>query len=214
MQRLIIIPFGPPGVGKGTQAKLLAQNLNIPHISSGDLFRAHIQNKTPLGLQVKELLDAGKLVGDEIVIKMIEERLGQSDCEKGFILDGVPRTKEQAEMLQALWKEGDNLHFVELELSDEEAIKRICGRLICKACGASYHEEFHPPKVLGVCDACGSPLSKRDDDAESVVRERLAIYRKQTGPITAYYGDRMEKIDGGTSIEEVQQAFLKLIGEG
>ena len=174
-----LILLGPPGAGKGTQAEILNKKLNIPTISTGNILRAAVKNGTPVGLQAKAYMDAGKLVPDEVIIGVISERLAEADCQNGFILDGVPRTIPQAEALEKVGITFDAV--VSLEISDEEIVERMGGRRVCASCGAPFHVKNLPPKVEGVCDACGGKLEARADDKPEVVRDRLKVYHKETG---------------------------------
>ncbi|GAA1173968.1 adenylate kinase [Streptomyces hebeiensis] len=185
-----IVLVGPPGAGKGTQAAYLAKNLSIPHISTGDLFRANISQGTPLGKQAKAYMDAGNLVPDEVTIAMAQDRMAQPDAENGFLLDGFPRNVSQAEALdRALADDGVHLDAVlDLEVPEDEVVKRIAGRRICRKNSAHvFHESYSPPKEPGVCDACGGELYQRDDDSEATVRTRLEVYHTQTEPIIDHY---------------------------
>lgn len=184
-----IILLGPPGAGKGTQAKKLAEDLSIPQISTGDMLRAAVKNGTELGLKAKSFMDAGGLVPDEVVIGIVKERLAQPDCEKGFILDGFPRTIPQAQALDRVAGElGKEIRFVlSLEVDPEELMERLCGRRTCPGCGAMYHVKFNVPKQAGKCDKCGAALIQRDDDIEDTIRKRLDNYNKSTAPLLDYY---------------------------
>ena len=185
-----IVLVGPPGAGKGTQAAYLAKNLSIPHISTGDLFRAHISNGTELGRKAKAYMDAGDLVPDEITIAMAKERMSQPDAEGGFLLDGFPRNVAQAEALDEMLKdEGMKLDAVlDLEVPEDEVVKRIAGRRVCRKDSSHvFHVTYTPPKTEGVCDICGGELYQRDDDSEETVRTRLEVYHTQTEPIIDYY---------------------------
>ena len=173
-----LVFLGPPGAGKGTIAKVAKEALGVPHISTGDLFRANIKNETELGKRVREILASGGLVPDEITIKMVENRLSESDCEKGYILDGFPRTIPQAEALSKI------INFV---LSEEEIIKRLSGRRMCPSTGRTYHILFNPPKVEGIDDETGEPLIQRDDDKPEAIRHRLELYNEATAPLIDYY---------------------------
>ncbi|MGA1794146.1 MAG: adenylate kinase [Thermoplasmatota archaeon] len=203
--------FGPPGAGKGTQAKYIVDRFRIPQISTGDLLRSHVRDGTPLGKMAKEYMDKGALVPNEVVIDMMKERLSGDDCSGGFILDGFPRAISQAEALS---------EFVDLEavvniVVDEGAlIRRITGRRMCK-CGATYHLDFAPPKQDGICDQCGGPLYQRDDDSEETVKKRLEVYRSQTEPLVDYYGGRgvLMNVDGNRPIDEISSDILELLSK-
>lgn len=183
MNRIILL--GPPGAGKGTQANLLVEQLGIPKISTGDMFRQAIADKTPLGQQVEEIMRTGELVSDEIVVAMVKERLSQSDCNDGFLLDGFPRTLAQAEALDEAGVSIDVV--ITLEVPNEEIVDRISGRRVHPGSGRVYHATFHPPKTEGVDDVTGEPLIQRKDDEEDTVRERLRIYDERTAPMVEYY---------------------------
>jgi adenylate kinase len=212
--RLVI--FGPPGAGKGTQAKLLSERLGVPHIATGDMLREAVKAGTRLGGLAKKYMDEGRLVPDEVVIGMVEERLRHPDCSKGFILDGFPRTIEQAEALdRELEKLGLKLDAVlNLEVGDEEVVKRIALRRTCRSCGAVFHLIFNPPRREGVCDRCGGELYQRDDDREEVVRNRLKVYRQQTKPLLEFYRRRglLRDVNGERSIEDVFKEILAALG--
>ncbi len=211
-----IIMLGPPGAGKGTQAKMLVERLGIPQISTGDMLRAAVKEGTELGKKAKEYMDAGKLVPDEVVIGIVKERLAQPDCEKGFILDGFPRTIPQAEALDRVLGElGKGIDYViNIAVPNEELITRLTGRRTCRQCGAMYHVVFNPPKVEGKCDKCGGELYQRDDDKEETIRQRLEVYQAQTAPLIEYYEKKgvLYNIDGTGSIEEIFQSILKVLG--
>ena len=179
-----LVFLGPPGAGKGTIAKVAKEALGVPHISTGDLFRANIKNETELGKRVKEILASGGLVPDEITIKMVENRLSESDCEMGYILDGFPRTIPQAEALSKMSNVEGVINFV---LSEEEIIKRLSGRRMCPSTGRTYHILFNPPKVEGIDDETGEPLIQRDDDKPEAIRHRLELYNEATAPLIDYY---------------------------
>lgn len=188
-EKNVVILLGPPGSGKGTQAKQLTQLTGAPHISTGDLFRENINKNTPLGQKAKEFMDAGKLVPNELVLEILFDRVSQPDCAKGYILDGFPRTIPQAEALDKhLGKTVPKV--INLEVSDEEVVKRISGRLSCTNCGNIQNKYYSPPKVEGVCDKCGGNLTQRADDKPEVVRERLRVYTEQTAPLIKYYADK------------------------
>jgi adenylate kinase len=184
-----VILLGPPGAGKGTQAKRLSARFGIPQISTGDMLRDAVKNGTPLGKQAKGFMDSGGLVPDEVVIGIVRERLGADDCAKGFILDGFPRTIPQAQALDRVAGElGKEIRFVlSLEVDPAELMERLCGRRTCTACGAMYHVKFHVPKTPGTCDKCGAPLVQRDDDKEETIRKRLENYDRATAPLLEYY---------------------------
>jgi len=210
-----LIFLGPPGAGKGTQAKMLVERYGIPQVSTGDILRAAVAEGTELGKKAKEYMEAGKLVPDEVVIGIIEERLKQSDCEKGFILDGFPRTVPQAEALdKVLEKMGRKIdHVLTLDVPEEELIRRLTGRRTCKKCGAMYHIIFNPPKAEGVCDKCGGELYQRPDDNEETVRSRLSVYEQQTSPLIDFYEKKglVRKIDGRGEIKEIFDQIVKIL---
>ncbi len=213
--RLVLL--GPPGAGKGTQAKQLQEELKIPQIASGDLLRLAVRNKTPLGLQAKRFMDQGALVPDDLVLKLIEERLGEPDAARGFILDGFPRTLAQAEALREMLER--NHQSIDLVLAlvvpDQEIIKRISGRRTCKDCGAMYHTIFDPPRNVGLCNKCNGELYQRDDDAEDTVKMRLEVYETQTRPLLNYYQDRglLRRIDGVGSLDDVRRRIEAAVKE-
>lgn len=202
-----ILLMGPPGAGKGTQAEKLVADFPIPHISTGDMFRAAVKNGTELGKEAKKYMDAGGLVPDEVTIGIVKERLSQPDCQKGFILDGFPRTKEQAVALDEILKElGIKLDAaVNISVPDADLVARVTGRRICKRCGATYHVVYNPPKQEGVCDKCSGDLYQRDDDKEETVKKRLEAYHSQTAPLIAYYEQEgvFKDIDGTQPIGKV-----------
>lgn len=208
----VIILLGPPGSGKGTQAVQICQALGIPHISTGDIFRYNIKNQTALGLKVKEYLDAGKLVPDSVTLEMLFDRLNKPDCEKGYLLDGFPRTVGQAEALSQHLK-GRRLIVCNLVVSDQQVLKRITGRRSCTACNKIYHIETTPPKVAGQCDICHGPLTQRSDDTEAVVEERLKAYYAQTKPVEEFYKKTasVHDVDGSSSSQQVFDALMKII---
>ena len=207
-----LILLGPPGAGKGTQAEILNKKLGIPTISTGNILRAAVKNGTPVGLKAKEYMDAGKLVPDEVIIGVISERLAEADCQNGFILDGVPRTIPQAEALEKAGISFDAV--VSIEISDEEIVERMAGRRVCTACGAPYHVKNMPPKVEGVCDACGGKLEARADDKPEVVRDRLQVYHKETAPLKDFYAARnlLKSVDNQPTVAETTTAILNALG--
>lgn len=212
--KLVVILLGPPGSGKGTQAVRLAEALSIAHISTGDIFRYNIKNQTPIGLKVKEYLDKGQLVPDSVTLEMLFDRLKQPDCKKGFLLDGVPRTVQQAEVIQEkLNQEPHRLVVCNLVISDAEVMKRITGRRSCPTCNKIYHIDFNPPKVEGKCDVDGTTLIQRTDDTPEVVSSRLKAYYEQTKPVEDFYKKhgKVEDIDGSQSPDQVFNALLKII---
>jgi len=211
-----IIMLGAPGAGKGTQAKKIAAKYSIPHISTGDIFRANIKNGTELGLKAKSYMDAGGLVPDEITIGMLLDRIHQADCENGYVLDGFPRTIPQAKSLtEALKKNGEAIDFaVNVDVPDENIINRMSGRRACLNCGATYHIVYNAPKTENVCDTCGQELVLRDDDKPETVKKRLDIYHDQTQPLIDYYKNEgvLAEVDGTLDMEDVFQAIVKILG--
>ena len=202
-----ILLMGPPGAGKGTQAAKLVESFNIPHISTGDMFRAAVKEGTPLGIQAKECMDAGLLVPDTVTIGIVKERLAKADCATGFILDGFPRTIEQADALdKTLVELAVTLdRVINITVPDEELLVRMTGRRICKGCGATWHVTFNPTTVQDVCDKCGGALYHRDDDKAETVSKRLSVYGSQTKPLIEYYQDKglYTEIDGRQDIDAV-----------
>ena len=211
-----IIMLGAPGAGKGTQAKKIAAKYGIPHISTGDIFRANIKNGTELGLKAKSYMDAGGLVPDEITIGMLLDRIHQADCENGYVLDGFTRTIPQAESLtEALKKNGESIDFaVNVDVPDENIISRMSGRRACLNCGATYHIVYNAPKKEGVCDACGQELVLREDDKPKTVKKRLDVYHDQTQPLIDYYKKEgvLAEVDGTKDMEEVFQNIAAILG--
>lgn len=207
-----LILLGPPGAGKGTQAEILSKQLAIPTISTGNILRAAVKNGTPVGLKAKEYMDAGKLVPDEVIIGVISERLAEPDCQKGYILDGVPRTIPQAEALEKAGIVFDAV--VSIEITDEEIVERMGGRRVCTACGVPFHVKNMPPKVEGVCDHCGGKLEARGDDKPEVVRDRLAVYHKETAPLKDFYGARklLKNVDNQPTVAATTTAILDALG--
>lgn len=209
-----IILFGPPGAGKGTQAKKMVDDYGIPQISTGDILRANVREGTELGLAAKGYMDKGELVPDEVLIGIIKNRLKEQDCEKGFILDGYPRTIPQADALAVILDELNKPIDVvlNLEVPDEELVERISGRLMCN-CGASYHRTFNPPKKDGVCDICGGKVFQRADDKEEAVKNRLNVYKNQTQPLIDYYTKQglLVTLDGTKDIDEVFEGIKAVL---
>ena len=207
-----LILLGAPGAGKGTQAEILCKKLGIPSISTGNILRAAIKDGTPTGLKAKSYMDAGKLVPDEVIIGIVGERLAQPDCAKGCILDGVPRTIAQAEAIE---KAGIRIDAViSIEISEEEILRRMSGRRVCEACGASYNLEAVPPKVEGICDNCGGKLIQRKDDTPETVRERLKVYHKETAPLADFYAQRglLKKVEVADNKEATNAKILQVLG--
>ena len=212
-----IIMLGAPGAGKGTQAKMIAEKCGIPHISTGDIFRANIKNGTELGAKAKEYMDKGLLVPDELVCDLVVDRIQQADCEKGYILDGFPRTIPQAEALEnALNAIEQKLDYaIDIDVPDENIINRMYGRRACVGCGATYHVLFNPTKVEGKCDVCGESLILRDDDKPETVKKRLDVYHTQTQPLIDFYTERkvLVEVDGTQSMDKVFDDIMKILGE-
>ncbi len=211
-----IIMLGAPGAGKGTQAKMIAEKYSIPHVSTGDIFRANIKNGTELGKKAKEYMDAGKLVPDELTVKILLDRVAQDDCKDGYVLDGFPRTIPQAEVLEdALNKLGDKIDYaINVDVPDENIVRRMSGRRACLKCGATYHIEHIPPKQEGICDTCGSELVLRDDDKPETVLNRLKVYHDQTQPLIDFYTERnvLKSVDGTRDMKEVFDAIIAILG--
>lgn len=207
-----LIMFGAPGAGKGTQAAILSERLNAPTISTGNILRAAVKNRTPVGLQAQSYMDAGKLVPDQVIIDIIAERLAEPDCRKGYILDGVPRTIAQAEALERAGIQFDAV--LDIEVPDEEITHRMIGRRACPVCGATYHLEAAPPKKEGVCDHCGSGLVLREDDKPETVQSRLSTYHVQTEPLKKFYDRRgiLKVVGFQPSIEATTQAIADILG--
>ena len=212
-----IIMLGAPGAGKGTQAKKIAVKYGIPHISTGDIFRANIKEGTELGKKAKTYMDQGLLVPDELVVDLVVDRLQQDDCKKGYVLDGFPRTIPQAESLDAaLAKVGDKMEYaIDVNVPDENIVNRMGGRRACVGCGATYHIVYNPTKVEGICDACGEKLILRDDDKPETVQKRLGVYHEQTQPLIDYYTKAgiLKEVDGTVDMEEVFQNIVQILGE-
>lgn len=211
-----IVLLGPPGAGKGTQAKSICNRYSIPHISTGDIFRKHIIEKTPLGIEAKKHIDAGQLVSDDITIELVINRLIQEDCRDGYLLDGFPRTVRQAEALSDfLAKRGEQLDTALLiKVPSEFIIDRMTGRRVCPACGASYHIRYNPTSISGKCDICGTDVIQRKDDTETTVKERLDVYDLETQPLIDYYKKRelLSTVDGTKAINEVFESICDILG--
>ena len=212
-----IIMLGAPGAGKGTQAKKIAEKYSIPHISTGDIFRANIKNGTELGQQAKAYMDEGALVPDDLVVDLVVDRFKNPDCANGYVLDGFPRTIPQAEALDtALNAIGEIVDFaINVEVPDENIINRMSGRRACVGCGATYHIKYNPPKVEGICDSCGQKLILRDDDKPETVKNRLSVYHVQTQPLIDFYNkkDVLAEVDGTKDMDDVFNAIVNILGE-
>ena len=211
-----IIMLGAPGAGKGTQAKMIAEKYGVPHVSTGDIFRANIKNGTQLGMEAKKYMDQGLLVPDELTVRILLDRVAQDDCKNGYVLDGFPRTIPQAQVLdEALTKLGDKIDYaIDVDVPDENIIRRMSGRRACLTCGATYHIEHIPPKKEGICDKCGSELVLRDDDKPETVKNRLAVYHEQTQPLIDFYEKKgvLRTVDGTLPMEEVFTAITEILG--
>ena len=215
MLRAVLL--GPPGAGKGTQAVRLVEKYEIPHISTGDIFRANIKGGTELGMKAKTFMDQGMLVPDEITIGMLMDRIGQEDCINGYVLDGFPRTIPQAESLtKALAERGEKVDYaINVDVPDENIINRMSGRRACLGCGATYHITFNPPVKEGICDTCGQELVLRDDDKPETVKKRLDVYHQQTQPLIDYYknAEVLAEVDGTQPMDAVFQGIVEILGE-
>ena len=211
-----IIMLGAPGAGKGTQAKMIADKYQIPHISTGDIFRANIKNGTELGKEAKKYMDQGLLVPDELTVKILLDRVAQPDCANGYVLDGFPRTIPQAEVLdKALTELNDKIDYaINVDVPDENIVKRMSGSRACVACGATYHIEHIPPKKEGVCDKCGEPLILRDDDKPETVLNRLKVYHDQTQPLIDFYTGKgvLKSVDGTVDMQDVFASIVAILG--
>lgn len=212
-----LILLGPPGAGKGTQAKLISSNFKVPHISTGDIFRANISQNTELGIRAKQYMDKGLLVPDEVTIDIVKDRLTKDDCKSGFLLDGFPRTVKQAEALdEFLSKNSSKIDAsILIDVPKESIFERMTGRRVCSKCGASYHIKFNPTKVEGKCDLCGSEVVQRKDDSEETVKERLDVYDKQTQPLVEYYKSQkvLNPVDGAQDINKVFEDISNALRE-
>lgn len=210
-----IIMLGAPGAGKGTQAKMIADTYGLPHVSTGDIFRMNIKNGTQLGMEAKTYMDQGLLVPDELTVRILLDRVGQDDCKNGYVLDGFPRTIPQAEVLEdALTKLGDQIDFaINVEVPDENIIRRMGGRRACLSCGATYHIEHVPPKKEGICDVCGQELVLRDDDKPETVKNRLRVYQEQTQPLIDFYTKKgvLRTVDGTQDMQDVFSAIKEIL---
>lgn len=211
-----IIMLGAPGAGKGTQAKMIADRYSVPHISTGDIFRANIKNGTELGMEAKKYMDQGLLVPDELTVRILLDRVAADDCKNGYVLDGFPRTIPQAEVLDtALSKLGDHIDYaIDVNVPDENIVKRMSGRRACPACGATYHIEHVPPKAEGICDRCGGELMLRDDDKPETVLNRLKVYHEQTQPLIEFYEKKgvLRTVDGTKPMQEVFDSIVGILG--
>ena len=210
-----IIMLGAPGAGKGTQAKMIAEKYGVPHISTGDIFRANIKNGTQLGMEAKQYMDKGLLVPDELTVKILLDRVAQDDCKKGYVLDGFPRTIPQAEVLdKALTELGDKIDYaINVDVPDENIVRRMGGRRACLSCGATYHIEHVPPKKEGICDTCGQELVLRDDDKPETVQNRLNVYHEQTQPLIEFYQAKgvLKTVDGTVDMKDVFAAITEIL---
>ncbi len=211
-----IIMLGAPGAGKGTQAKTIAERYGIPHISTGDIFRANIKNGTELGKKAKAYMDQGMLVPDDLTLDLVMDRFAQKDCENGYVLDGFPRTIPQAEALsKALSAAGEGIDYaIDIAVPDEAIVERMSGRRACLACGATYHVVYNPPKEEGVCSVCGAPLVQRDDDKPETVLKRLSVYHEQTQPLIDYYKKQgvLRQVDGTKNMDQVFSEIVEILG--
>lgn len=211
-----IIMLGAPGAGKGTQAKMIAEKYGLPHISTGDIFRANIKNGTELGKEAKEYMDKGLLVPDELTVRLLLDRVAQDDCKNGYVLDGFPRTIPQAEVLDEKLSElGEKVDYaINVDVPDENIVNRMSGRRACLNCGATYHIVSIPPKKEGICDVCASALVLRDDDRPETVQNRLKVYHDQTQPLIDFYEKKgvLRSVDGTLPMEEVFTAITKILG--
>ena len=211
-----IIMLGAPGAGKGTQAKMIADKYGIPHISTGDIFRANIKEQTALGMEAKQYMDKGALVPDELTVKILLDRVAKDDCNTGYVLDGFPRTIPQAEVLdKAVAELGEHIDYaINVEVPDENIVNRMSGRRACLACGATYHVVHVPPKKEGICDRCGKELVLRDDDKPETVKKRLSVYHEQTQPLIDYYEKKniLKEVDGTKDMNDVFSDIVNILG--
>ena len=211
-----IVMLGAPGAGKGTQAKMIAERYGIPHVSTGDIFRANIKNGTELGREAKAYMDKGELVPDELTVRILLDRVAQDDCKNGYVLDGFPRTIPQAETLKKeLDRLGESIDFaIDVDVPDENIVKRMGGRRACVTCGATYHIEHVPPKKEGICDVCGGELILRDDDKPETVQNRLKVYHTQTQPLIDFYTAEgvLKTVDGTQDMKDVFNAIVSILG--
>ena len=211
-----IVMLGAPGAGKGTQAQMLAKKYDIPHVSTGDIFRMNIKNGTELGMEAKKYMDQGLLVPDELTVRILLDSVAREDCRKGYVLDGFPRNIPQADVLdEALSKLGDKIDYaINVDVPDENIIRRMGGRRACLSCGATYHIEHVPPKKEGICDKCGQELVLRDDDKPETVKNRLQVYKEQTQPLIDFYTKQgvLHNVDGTKDMNEVFEAIVAILG--
>jgi adenylate kinase len=212
-----IIMLGAPGAGKGTQAEMICEKYNIPHVSTGDIFRANIKNGTKLGMEAKQYMDKGLLVPDELTVKILLDRVAQDDCKDGYVLDGFPRTIPQAEVLdKALTELNDKVDYaINVDVPDENIINRMSGRRACVSCGATYHVEYAAPKKEGICDKCGAELILRNDDKPETVKNRLSVYHDQTQPLIEYYSKKgiLKEVDGTKAMNEVFNSIVDILSK-
>lgn len=210
-----IIMLGAPGAGKGTQAKMIAEKYHIPHVSTGDIFRANIKNGTELGMEAKKYMDKGQLVPDELTVKILLDRVAREDCRDGYVLDGFPRTIPQAQVLEEALAERDEKvdYAINVDVPDENIVRRMAGRRACLKCGATYHVEHIPPRQEGICDACGNELVLRDDDKPETVLKRLQVYHNQTQPLIDFYTSRdvLRTVDGTADMKDVFAEIVKVL---
>ena len=213
---MIIVMLGAPGAGKGTQAAMICEKYGIPHISTGDIFRSNIKNQTELGKKAKAYMDAGQLVPDSLTVELLLDRVAQDDCGRGYVLDGYPRTIPQAEVLtKALAEQGGAVDFaIDVDVPDENIVRRMSGRRTCPKCGASYHIQYIPPKTEGICDICGESLYQRKDDQPETVQNRLSVYHDQTQPLIEYYAKAgvLHTVDGTQDKADVFDAIVRILG--